>query len=170
MLKINSPLEFPLLFFLDPPPVLCVSFFLWQPFFLFVGHTLKKICVATSRVLTIKILGSFRPTLTFFLRTNHVCFLIRYDILVLMYSKEAFFPPGNYSDSVFSSFLPRFSSFYKMEIVTFRTSHKLFTIYSDFFHFFLNLSTLKLSNSSASDRILLPLPRAFLQFDYFCLN
>jgi hypothetical protein len=54
-------------------------------------------------------------------------------------------------------FLPRFSSFYKMEIVTFRTSHKLFTIYSDFFHFFLKLFTLKLSNSSASSGILLPL-------------
>jgi hypothetical protein len=98
MLKINSPLEFPLLFFLDPPPVLCVSFFLWQPFLLFVGHTLKKICVATSQVLTIKILGNFRPTLTFFLRTNHVCFLIRYDTLVLMFLctilKRSAFSPG----------------------------------------------------------------------------
>jgi hypothetical protein len=153
---------------------LCVSFFLWQPFFLFVGHTFKKICVATSQVLTIKILGNFRPTLTFFLRTNHVCFLLRYDTLLLMLLctilKKAFFPPGNNSDNVFSSFLHRFSSFYKMEIVTFRTSHKVFTIYSDFFHFFLKLSTLKLSNSSASNGILLPLSRACLQFDYFCLN
>jgi hypothetical protein len=88
----------------------------------------------------------------------------------VQYSKEAFFPPGNNSDNVFSSFLHRFSSFYKMEIVTFRTSHKLFTIYSDFFHFFLKLSTLKLSNSSGSNGILLPLSRACLQFDYFCLN
>jgi hypothetical protein len=88
----------------------------------------------------------------------------------VQYSKEAFFPPGNNSDSVFSSFLPRFSSFYKMEIVTFRTSHKLFTIYSDFFQFFLKLSTLKLSNRSASNGILLPLSTACLQFDYFCLN
>jgi hypothetical protein len=161
MLKINSPLEFPLLYFFDSPSVLCVSFSLWQPFFLFVGHTLKKICVATPQVLTIKILGNFWPTLTFFLRTNHVCFLIRYDTLVLMFLCTIL------KRQLFSSFLPRFSSFYKMEIVTFRTSHKLFAIYSDFF---LKLSTLKLSNSSASNGILLPLSRACLQFHYFCLN
>jgi hypothetical protein len=114
----------------------------------------KKICVAASRVLTIKILGTF-------LTTNHVCFLIRYDTLVLMFLciilKRSVFPPGNNSDSVFSSFLPRFSSFYKKSLL-----FELLTICSDFFHFFLKLLTLKLSNSSASSGILLPLSTGFV--------
>jgi hypothetical protein len=147
--------------------------FLWQPFLLFVGHTLKKICVATSQVLIIKILGNFRQTLTFFLRTNHVCFLIRY---VLMYSivhlsiqKKRFFPREIIRTAFSLLFCLVFHHFTKWKSLLF-TSHKLFTIYSDFFHFFLKLSTLKLSNSSASNGILLPLSRACLQFDYFCLN
>jgi hypothetical protein len=46
--------------------------------------------------------------------------ILLYLCSYIQYSKEAFFPPGNNSDSVFSSFLPRFSSFYKMEIITLR--------------------------------------------------
>jgi hypothetical protein len=128
----------------------CVFPFFWQPFFLFVGHTLKKICVATSRVLTIKILGNFRPTLTFFLRTNHVCFLIRYDTLVLMFLctilKRSVFSSGKLFGQRFLFFFASFFIILQNENRYFsnfsQIGYNLFSLFSLFFEI-VNFETVK---------------------------
>jgi hypothetical protein len=169
MLKITSLLEFLLFFFLDAPPVLCVSFFSSAAVFLVCWTQFKKnLCseAASRNTLAgfwlLKSLAIFYQ-LTFFLRTNHVCFLIRYDTLVLMslctiLKKSVFFLRRIIRIAcslLFASFFIILQNVNRY----FSNFSQLFAIYSDFFHFFFKLLTLKLSNSSASSGFLLPLSR-----------